>query len=94
MSDEEIARLHRRIDGIVEAIKDHDTKNAKRFDKLDRAILGDSRDLEQPGILRRILLLETYTARMTRNAQLAWGFLVVLTGSIGSWILTKIGAKP
>ena len=94
MSDEEIARLHRRIDGLEKLFRDHDKKNAARFDEMRKSILGDSINADQPGILRRIQTLENYKTRMIRNAQFTWGFLLALTGSVVSWFLSKIGAGP
>lgn len=87
MSDEEITRLHKRIDQLEETFKEYDKNNAERFSEIRKAILGDSVDAEQPGILRRILIIETWKNRMTRNAQLTWGFLLTVVAGLISWLI-------
>ena len=52
------------MDGIVQSMKDHDDKNAKRFDSLRKSIVGDELDGEKPGILRRIQTLETHKDKL------------------------------
>ncbi len=93
MGDAEIVRLHRRIDKLEQLFRDHDTANAARFDEMRRCILGDSVDLDQPGILRRILLLETHKTRVTRNAQVVWGFLLTIVVAVFGWLLGLFRVK-